>query len=99
LNRATAFLGANKLDPARKDYLALQDAYNAPPEELDDQQVAQLKRLGYSIFYGLGEIAWRSKDTNAALGYYQQYLDLGNTNSAEARFVSDRLKQLKPGSP
>jgi hypothetical protein len=45
--------------------------------------------------FGLGEIAWRRQDTNAAIPFYQQCLFLGLPASPEGQLVADRLKQLK----
>ena len=83
LNRAIACLRANKLDAAQRDYELLQKAFPT----------------AFQIYYGLGEIAWLKKDTNAAIRSYQLYLANAQTNTAEAKAVSERLKQLKSGSP
>ena len=83
LNRAIACLRANKLDAAQRDYEVLQKAFPT----------------AFQIYYGLAEIAWRKKDTNAAIRNYQLYLANAPTNTAEAKVVSERLKELKPGSP
>ncbi len=83
LNRAIASLRANKLEAAQRDYEALQKVYPT----------------AFQIYYGLAEVAWQRKDTNAAIRNYQRYLANAQTNTTEAKFVSDRLKELKPGSP
>jgi tetratricopeptide (TPR) repeat protein len=83
LNRAIAYLRANKLESAQADYEVLQKAFPT----------------AHQIDYGLAEIAWRKKDTNAAIRYYQLYLANAPTNTAEAKVVSARLKELKPGKP
>jgi tetratricopeptide (TPR) repeat protein len=83
LNRAIAGLRANKLEAAQRDYELLQKAFPT----------------AHQIYYGLAEIAWRKKDTNAAIRSYQLYLANAQTNTAEAKLVSERLKQLKSGSP
>jgi tetratricopeptide (TPR) repeat protein len=82
LNRAIACLRANKLEAAQRDYDLLQKAFPT----------------AHQIYYGLAEIAWRKKDTNAAVRNYQLYLANAQTNTAESKVVSERLKQLKPGS-
>jgi tetratricopeptide (TPR) repeat protein len=82
LNRAIACLRANKLAAAQRDYELLQKAFPT----------------AHQIYYGLAEIAWQNKDTNAAVRNYQLYLANAQTNTAEAKFVSERLKQLKPAS-
>ena len=82
LNRAIAYLRADKLEAAQHDYDLLQKAFPT----------------AFQIYYGLAEIAWRKKDTNAAVRNYQLYLANAQTNTAEAKVVSERLKQLKPRS-
>ena len=82
LNRAIAYLRANKLEAAQRDYETLQKAYPT----------------AFQINFGLAEIAWQRKDTNAAIRNYQLYLANAPTNTAEAKLVSERLKQLKPRS-
>jgi tetratricopeptide (TPR) repeat protein len=81
LNRAIAYLRADKLEAAQRDYERLQKAFPT----------------AFQIYYGLAEIAWRKKDTNTAIRNYQLYLANAQTNTAEAKAVSERLKQLKPG--
>jgi tetratricopeptide (TPR) repeat protein len=83
LNRAIASLRADKLEPAQRDYEVLQKDFPTT----------------FQIYYGLGEIAWRKKETNVAARHYQLYLANAPTNTAEAKFVAARLKELKPGSP
>jgi tetratricopeptide (TPR) repeat protein len=83
LNRAIAYLRGDKLEAAQRDYEVLQKAFPS----------------AFQIYYGLGEVAWRKNDTNAAIRNYQFYLANAHTNTAEARLVSARLKELQPGSP
>jgi tetratricopeptide (TPR) repeat protein len=83
LNRAIACLRADRLEESQRDYERLQKAFPTASQ----------------IYYGLGEIAWRRKDTNAAARNYQLYLANAQTNTSEAKLVSERLKQLKPRSP
>jgi tetratricopeptide (TPR) repeat protein len=82
LNLAIANFRCDQLDAAQHHYEVLQKAFPA----------------AYQIYYGLGEIAWRKKDTNAANRNFQLYLAHAPTNTAEAKVVSARLKELKPGS-
>jgi tetratricopeptide (TPR) repeat protein len=82
-NRAVAYLRAEKLDEAQADY----------------QQLLKLAPGAGQIYYGLGEIAYRKRDTNAALRYYQSYLTDCLPNSEQAQFATARLKELKPGTP
>jgi tetratricopeptide (TPR) repeat protein len=81
--RADAYLELGKLDEAQRDYEALQ----------------KLSPKAYPIYHGLAEVAFRKKDTNAAIHYYQA--DLANIapNSPEAKFATDRIKSLKTGAP
>ena len=83
LNRAIAFLGGDKLEAAQRDYEVLQKAFPT----------------AFQINFGLAEIAWRRNDTNAAIQNYQLYQANAPTNTTEAKLVSARLKELKPGSP
>jgi tetratricopeptide (TPR) repeat protein len=83
LNRAIAYLRADKLDAAQQDYEVLQKAFPT----------------AFQIYYGLAEVAWKRKDTNAAIRNYELYLVNAPTNTTEATLVSERLKELKPGSP
>ena len=81
LNRAIANLKSDRLDAAQADYQTL---------------ATQMPGL-YAAYYGLGEIAFRRKDTAAAIQNYEAYLKFAQTNTDEAREVTDRLKQLKAG--
>ena len=84
LNRAIAYLRSDNFDASQRDYEQLQKAFPT----------------AYQIYYGLGEIAWRKKDTNSAIRNYELYLANTQTNSAEAKFVTGRLNELKkPGPP
>jgi tetratricopeptide (TPR) repeat protein len=82
MNRAIANLRCGKLDEAQRDYEVLQKSLPTSPR----------------VNYGLQEIAYRKKDTNAAIRYCQLYLANAQTNTAEAKIVSERLKELRPGS-
>jgi tetratricopeptide (TPR) repeat protein len=82
LNRAIAYLRGDKLEAAQRDYEVLQKAFPT----------------AFQIYYGLGEIAWRKKDTNAAIQNYQLYLANARTNTTEAKLVIARLNELRPGS-
>jgi tetratricopeptide (TPR) repeat protein len=77
--RAIAYLRSDKLDAAREDYQTLQ----------------RLFPKSFQVYFGLGEIAYRQKDTNTAMGNYQAYLTNAAPDSAESKFVSKRLKELK----
>jgi tetratricopeptide (TPR) repeat protein len=83
LNRAIAYLRGDQLDLAQQDYESLQKVFPT----------------AFQIYYGLGDIAYRKKDTNAAIRNYQVYLTNAPPNLEETKFVSARLKELKPPSP
>jgi tetratricopeptide (TPR) repeat protein len=80
LNRAIAYLRVNQLDSARQDYQTLQKA--APS--------------AYPVYYGLAEIAYLKKDTNAAIQNYELYLSNGSSNPEEIKLVNQRLAELRP---
>jgi len=82
LNRAIAYLRANKLEESKTDYERLQKVFPSASQ----------------ISYGLAEIAWRKRDTNAAIRNYELYLANAPTNTVEAKSVLARLKELKPGA-
>jgi Flp pilus assembly protein TadD len=79
LNRAVTYLRADKLDLARRDYETLRKS---------------LPSL-YPVYYGLQEIAYRERDTNAAVRYCQLYLTNAPPNTPEAKQIRDRLKELQ----
>ena len=79
LNRAIAELRSDQLDAAQQDYQALQRQF---------PKVAQ-------IYYGLGEIAYRRQETNAAVQHYEAYLSNAIPGQAESKFIEARLKELK----
>jgi tetratricopeptide (TPR) repeat protein len=81
LNRGIANLRSEQFDAAQKDYETLQKA--APTE--------------FRVHYGLGEIAYRKRDTNAAVRSYDLYMANAPTNTAEAIEIQRRLKELRPG--
>lgn len=83
LYRAIASLRSDKLDDALKDYEAVQREY---PK-------------AHQVYYGLGEIAYRRKDTNAALRHYESYLSNAPPDYVEAKFVADRIKELRGDKP
>jgi tetratricopeptide (TPR) repeat protein len=79
LDRGIANLRIDDLDAAQEDYERLQKVLPTNPR----------------VNYGLQEIAYRRKDTNAAIQYCQLYLASAQTNSAEAKKIAERLKELK----
>jgi Flp pilus assembly protein TadD len=83
LYRAVAYLRSDKLNEAQHDYEAL----------------AALNPKAYPAYYGLGEVATRKKDTNAAIRNFETCLTNLAPDSPEHKFVADRLNSLKTGSP
>jgi tetratricopeptide (TPR) repeat protein len=79
LDRGIANLRCDKLDDAQRDYDALQ----------------KVLPTNIRVNYGLQEIAYRKKDTNAAVRYCQLYLANAQTNTAEAKMIAERLKELR----
>jgi tetratricopeptide (TPR) repeat protein len=83
-NRAVAYLRSGNLEAAQRDYEELQKVF---PN-------------AYQIYYGLGEIAFRKKDTSSAIRHYELYLTNSPANTEERKLVSARLDDLKKnGSP
>jgi tetratricopeptide (TPR) repeat protein len=83
LNRAIAHLQLSQWEEAKRDYEALQ----------------KVQPSDYRIFYGLGEIAYRTGDSNSALRNYSLYLTNAPKSTSEATNVASRVKELKGGSP
>lgn len=86
LYRAICHLRQDRLEEAAADFEALRRALPTM----------------YQVYYGLGEICWRRKDTNGALRHYESYLACAvpsptNTppNPDEIRFVARRVAELK----
>ena len=82
LRRAIANLQLNQLDSAQLDY----------------QKIAELYTNTYQAYYGLGEIAYRRKDTPGAVKNYSLYLSYAPTNTPEFTNVQARLNELKSGA-
>lgn len=76
LFRAVAFLQTGKLEAARQDY----------------QMVLNNPASAPSALFGLGDIAWRERDTNAMISYYQAFLTNNVATSPQAALISQRLK-------
>ena len=82
-DRAIAYLCSDQLDRALNDYRILLRVF---PKS-------------FKIYYGLGEIAWRRKDTNSAIRYYELYLTNSVPESEETKTIATRLQSLLPPSP
>jgi tetratricopeptide (TPR) repeat protein len=83
LYRAVAYLGSDQLEASQNDYESLKKIFP------DSNEVNS----------GLGEIAWRQKDTNAAIHYYELCLKNLPVDSKQAQFFADRINSLRAGSP
>jgi tetratricopeptide (TPR) repeat protein len=81
LDRAYAYVLTRRLDAAEADY----------------QEILQAFPKAYYAYYGLGEIAWHKRDTNAGIRYYQQYLTNATALTREVRISAARLKSLQQG--
>ena len=77
--RALACLQSGRLDEAKADYSAIASSYTN----------------SFQIAYGLGEVAWRQHDTNAAIRNYEQFLSTAPTNAVEIKTVRERLTELR----
>ncbi len=83
LYRAIANFRSDKLDDAQKDYEFVQRQVPKAPQ----------------VSYGLGEIAYRRKDTNAAIRNYEAYLTNAPPKTAESKYVGERIQELKGVKP
>jgi tetratricopeptide (TPR) repeat protein len=82
--RAKAYLGLKKLNEAKQEY---EDLSRALPKE-------------FPVYFDLGDIAYREKDTKAAVHYYELYKANAPTNFTEdLKLVDTRLAELKQASP
>lgn len=79
LFRAVAQLRAGQAEAARADFERL----------LKNPNSSQL------ALFGLGDMAWRGQDTNAAIRYYEQYMSNNAAATPQAFIVTERLKQMK----
>ncbi len=82
-NRAVAYLNIGDFKSARSDY----------------EQLAAAYPKSFQVAYGLGEIAWQQRDTNAAVQHYGVYLENAPTNSAEFKMIRSRLATLTGKAP
>jgi tetratricopeptide (TPR) repeat protein len=78
-SRAYAYVQSGRLDEAEADYKKL----------LEDFPNA------YRTYNGLGELALQRKDTNAAIGHFEQYLSKAEADTAEAKIVAARVRALR----
>jgi tetratricopeptide (TPR) repeat protein len=80
--RARAYLGSEKLDEAQADFEVIKRAHPG----------------AFQPYFGLGEVAYHRKDTNAAIQNFQLALANTATNSVDANAIISRLRDLRPGS-
>lgn len=81
VSRAVCLLGLNRLDDARREYLAIDDKLPNVP----------------MVQYGLAEIALRRGNTNDALERFETYLKYAPTNTVEYTNVVARVSAMRPG--
>jgi len=89
---------ATNYDVMFKRAIAYIHLENYPAAKLDYEVLANVFPKVYQINYGLAEIAYKQKDTPAAIKNYEIYLTNAPPNTEEAKFVVTRLKELKNGS-
>jgi tetratricopeptide (TPR) repeat protein len=77
--RAYAHMQLGELDAAKTDYQTLASSYTNTTQ----------------IAYGLGEVAWRQHDTNAAIRNYESFLANAPTNVPEFKIARERLTELR----
>jgi tetratricopeptide (TPR) repeat protein len=83
LNRAIAYYRMDDIQSAKPDY----------------EIVVKGAPQAYQAYYGLGEIAYREKNTPEAIKNYELYLANAPKGTEEVKFVNARLKELKAGAP
>jgi Flp pilus assembly protein TadD len=79
LDRAIAYMRKGNLDSAEADYTHLKKLYPNARQ----------------VYFGLAEIAYQRKDTNAAILNYEAYLTNTAPSSAEYLAASNRLYALR----
>src|ERR1043166_5533575 len=79
LLRAVAYQGAEQLDAARADYQELLNTASNPRNAL----------------FGLGTVAWRRRETNLAINYYQRFLSNSVLVTRQDQLAAERLKELR----
>ena len=79
LDRAIACLRAGQLDPAWADY----------------QELLKVSPNSPKVLFGLGEIAWRKRDTNSAIAFYERCLTNNLPDRADRKLVFERVQWLK----
>jgi tetratricopeptide (TPR) repeat protein len=77
--RAGAYLSSSQWDAARRDY----------------EDLIKLNPSAYLSHFGLGEAAYKLKDTNTAIKEYEVFLASAPTNTVQAQTIAARVKELK----
>jgi tetratricopeptide (TPR) repeat protein len=83
LLRAYAYLQLGKLDAARQDY----------------ERAERSTTNAYLAYYGLAEVAYRNKDTAAAIKYGELYQSNAPPNLGGAPIIQAHLAELLGGNP
>jgi tetratricopeptide (TPR) repeat protein len=81
LARGIAYLELGNLDAARQDY----------------EQAAQLLTNACPAWFGLAEVAYRQKDTAAAIKYGELFLSNAPPTLPDCRLIEARLAELRTG--
>jgi tetratricopeptide (TPR) repeat protein len=79
LSRGIAALGVDQVDTARRDFQTLLQ---------NSEHVA-------SALFGLGGVAWRQRDTNAVIGYYEAFLTNRVAASQQTALATQRLNEVR----
>jgi tetratricopeptide (TPR) repeat protein len=79
LYRALAYVSSDQLPEAERDYLALQKVF---PNSVE-------------VNSGIGDVAWRKKDTNTAIMYYERCLSNAPAGGPQSNAITERLKSLR----
>ncbi len=92
-------LQSTNYDAMFKRAIAYIHLENYAAAKMDYEVLAKVYPKVYQINYGLAEIAYKQKDTAAAIKNYELYLTNAPPDTEEAKFVATRLKELKNGAP
>jgi tetratricopeptide (TPR) repeat protein len=79
LSRGIAALGDDQVDTAQRDF----------------QTLLQSSEYVASALFGLGGVAWRQRDTNAIIGYYEAFLTNRVAVSQQTALATQRLNEVR----
>jgi tetratricopeptide (TPR) repeat protein len=79
LSRGIAALGDDQVDTAQRDF----------------QSLLQSSEYVASALFGLGGVAWRQRDTNAIIGYYEAFLTNRVAASQQTALAMQRLNEVR----